>query len=36
MTVTVTPVTPHLTTEDGELWFCGTGCRDRHAAGLVG
>ncbi|WP_128801027.1 MULTISPECIES: XdhC family protein [unclassified Streptomyces] len=36
MTVTVTPGTPHLTTEDGELWFCGTGCRDRHAAGLVG
>jgi xanthine dehydrogenase accessory factor len=36
MTVTVTPGTPHLTTDDGELWFCGTGCRDRFAAGLVG
>jgi xanthine dehydrogenase accessory factor len=36
MTVTVTPSTPHLTTDDGELWFCGTGCRDRFAAGLVG
>ncbi|MEU6142823.1 XdhC family protein [Streptomyces sp. NPDC047081] len=32
MTVTVLPDTPHLVTAEGELWFCGTGCRDRRAA----
>ncbi|GGJ55300.1 XdhC family protein [Streptomyces brasiliensis] len=36
MTVTVGRDTPHLTAEDEEFWFCGTGCRDRYAAGLVG
>ena len=36
MTVTVRPDTPHLTVGDREVWFCGTGCRDRYAAGLVG
>ncbi|MFJ3670592.1 XdhC family protein [Streptomyces sp. NPDC090106] len=35
MTVTVTSGTPRLSTKDGELWFCGPGCRDRHAAGAV-
>ncbi|MGI5460719.1 XdhC family protein [Streptomyces sp. CA-249302] len=36
MTVTVRPDTPHLVTDEGELWFCGTGCRDRRAAEPVG
>ncbi|MCS0600077.1 XdhC family protein [Streptomyces sp. LP11] len=36
MTVTVTAGTPHLAAGDEEFWFCGTGCRDRYAAGLVG
>jgi len=36
MTVTVRADTPHLTTDDGQLWFCGTGCRDRHAARPAG
>ncbi|MEU3978848.1 XdhC family protein [Streptomyces sp. NPDC026672] len=36
MTVTVGPDTPHLAAGDEEFWFCGTGCRDRYAAGLVG
>ncbi|MFF4258221.1 XdhC family protein [Streptomyces sp. NPDC001663] len=36
MTVIVRSDTPHLTTDEGELWFCGTGCRDRHAARPVG
>ncbi|MFI1096120.1 XdhC family protein [Streptomyces sp. NPDC020917] len=36
MEVTVLPDTPHLTAGDAEFWFCGAGCRDRYAAGLVG
>ncbi|WP_155059725.1 XdhC family protein [Streptomyces blattellae] len=36
MTVTVCADTPHLTAGKNEFWFCGTGCRDRHAAGPVG
>jgi xanthine dehydrogenase accessory factor len=36
MQVTVLPDTPHLTAGDTEFWFCGPGCRDRYAAGLVG
>ncbi|WP_240509949.1 XdhC family protein [Streptomyces malaysiense] len=36
MTVTVTAGTPHLTAGEKEFWFCGAGCRDRWAAGLVG
>ncbi|CAL2068687.1 MULTISPECIES: XdhC family protein [Streptomyces] len=36
MTVTVTAGTPHLTAGEKEFWFCGTGCRDRCATGLVG
>jgi xanthine dehydrogenase accessory factor len=36
MQVTVLPDTPHLTVGDAEFWFCGPGCRDRYAAGLVG
>ncbi|QHC32672.1 carbon monoxide dehydrogenase accessory protein [Streptomyces sp. HF10] len=36
MTVTVTAGTPSLAAGDKEFWFCGTGCRDRYAAGLVG
>ncbi|SEG63383.1 xanthine dehydrogenase accessory factor [Actinacidiphila yanglinensis] len=36
MKVTVLPDTPHLTAGAGEFWFCGPGCRDRYAAGLVG
>lgn len=31
MTVAVGSDTPHLTTADGEFWFCGPGCRDRMA-----
>lgn len=36
MTVTVTPDTPHLVVDGVDLWFCGTGCRDHHAAALGG
>lgn len=32
MTVTVTADTPHLTADGQDVWFCGTGCRDRFAA----
>jgi xanthine dehydrogenase accessory factor len=33
MTVTVSPDTPHLVAGGEHVWFCGTGCRDRYAAG---
>ena len=33
MTVVVRPDTPHLSVDGQDLWFCGTGCRDRSAAG---
>ncbi|WP_210586284.1 XdhC family protein [Streptomyces sp. GESEQ-35] len=36
MSVTVSADTPQLTAGKDEFWFCGTGCRDRYAAGLVG
>ena len=36
MEVTVLPDTPHLAHGNDEFWFCGPGCRDRYAAGLVG
>ena len=32
MTVTVMPDTPHLIVDGVDLWFCGTGCRERYAA----
>ncbi|MEV5410019.1 XdhC family protein [Thermopolyspora sp. NPDC052614] len=32
MSVTVTPQTPHLLVGGEDVWFCGTGCRDRYAA----
>ncbi|WP_433809753.1 XdhC family protein [Actinomadura scrupuli] len=31
MTVTVTPDTPHLSVDGEDVWFCGPGCRERHA-----
>lgn len=33
MTVTVSADTPHLVDDGEHVWFCGTGCRDRYAAG---
>ncbi|GAA1273467.1 carbon monoxide dehydrogenase F protein [Planotetraspora silvatica] len=33
MTVAVSPDTPHLVAGGEHMWFCGTGCRDRYAAG---
>ena len=33
MTVVVGPQTPHAILDGVEHWFCGTGCRDRFAAG---
>ena len=36
MTVVVMPDTPHLTTDGVEHWFCGPGCRDHYAAGVLG
>ena len=33
MTVVVGPQTPHAVLDGVEHWFCGTGCRDRFAAG---
>jgi len=32
MTVVVGPDTAHLRDDDGDHWFCATGCRDRYAA----
>lgn len=32
MSVTVGPDTPHLLLDGEEVWFCGPGCRDAHAA----
>jgi xanthine dehydrogenase accessory factor len=32
MTVVVAPDTPHLVSDDGEHWFCSTGCRATFAA----
>jgi xanthine dehydrogenase accessory factor len=32
MTVTVTAGTPHLNVDGQDVWFCGTGCRDRFLA----
>jgi xanthine dehydrogenase accessory factor len=31
MTVVVGPDTPHLVVDGADVWFCGTGCRDRYA-----
>ncbi len=31
MTVVITPSTPHLSAGGTDVWFCGTGCRDRYA-----
>lgn len=36
MTVTVVPDTPYLEVDGADVWFCGTGCRDRYAEGAVG
>ena len=36
MTVVVMPDTPHLTLDGVEHWFCGPGCRDHYAAGVLG
>jgi xanthine dehydrogenase accessory factor len=36
MTVVVMPDTPHLTVDGVEHWFCGPGCRDHYAAGVLG
>ena len=36
MTVVVMPDTPHLTLVGVEHWFCGPGCRDHYAAGVLG
>ena len=36
MTVVVMPDTPHLTLDGVEHWFCGPGCRDHCAAGVLG
>ena len=36
MTVVVMPDTPHLTVDGVDHWFCGTGCRDHYAAGVLG
>jgi xanthine dehydrogenase accessory factor len=35
MTVTPGPDTPHLTVDGQDVWFCGTGCRDRYAGSAV-
>jgi xanthine dehydrogenase accessory factor len=34
MTVTVMAETPHLVVDGVDVWFCGTGCRERHARSL--
>ncbi|WP_343980657.1 XdhC family protein, partial [Streptosporangium amethystogenes] len=31
MAVTVSPDTPHLAVDGEDVWFCGPGCRERHA-----
>ncbi|MFF3567777.1 XdhC family protein [Nocardia jiangxiensis] len=36
MTVTVGPDTPHLTIDDVDYWFCGSGCRTSFAAAKTG
>ena len=36
MTVVVMPDTPHLAFDGVDHWFCGPGCRDHYAAGLLG
>ncbi|WP_067671201.1 XdhC family protein [Nocardia miyunensis] len=36
MTVTVGPDTPHLTIDDVDYWFCGSGCHTRFAAAKAG
>ncbi|WP_067837798.1 XdhC family protein [Nocardia lijiangensis] len=36
MTVTVGPDTPHLTIDEVDYWFCGTGCRNSFAAMKTG
>lgn len=36
MTVTPGPDTPHLTVDGRDVWFCGSGCRDRYADSAVG
>lgn len=36
MTVVVMPDTPQLTVDGVEHWFCGPGCRDHYAAGVLG
>lgn len=36
MTVTVVADTPHLKVAGADVWFCGTGCRDRYREGAVG
>jgi len=36
MTVVVMPDTPHLSVDGVDSWFCGPGCRDHYAAGLLG
>ena len=36
MTVVVMPDTPHLAVDGVDHWFCGPGCRDHYAAGLLG
>ncbi|MEV5835315.1 XdhC family protein [Nocardia sp. NPDC052112] len=36
MTVTVGPDTPHLTIDDVDYWFCGSGCRNSFAATKTG
>ncbi|HVE28474.1 MAG TPA: XdhC family protein [Mycobacteriales bacterium] len=36
MTVVVMPDAPHLTLDGVEHWFCGPGCRDHYAAGVLG
>jgi xanthine dehydrogenase accessory factor len=36
MTVVVMPDTPHLTVDGVEHWFCGSGCRDHYATGVLG
>ena len=36
MTVVVMPDTPHLTVDGVDHWFCGPGCRDHYAAGVLG
>ncbi|MEU4293755.1 XdhC family protein [Kribbella sp. NPDC026596] len=36
MSVVITPDTPHLDVEGTTYWFCGTGCREAHAAQVSG